>query len=310
MADRAQIISGAIAGSALVHISAPDRDPGTDVLVYAGPDLLGSADLAAGVADVVLSRVLVAGEVIQASLVNPGDGCGLPVFVSSPGIVIGGWRTPSELDVTLPDGSTISMPADQFKEQFGYLPASIQDPAGVRANVYPEFLPEQLRSIQFSLTIKQVPGQTYVTVSNVTGTLGTPLVQWAASEPFGSDMSRVFAVNTALNLAVKGANDTTPATRNLNIEVTAASSGPSSGDINGLAFRFNNGPYVRVLANSVKQLQARLQGFIDWQNFNFEESQYQECFFQGVPNGPYTIQVRVANDTNSANWKSLTITKS
>ncbi len=308
MADRAQISSGAIAGSALIQVSAPDRQDGTDVLVYVGPVRLGKSDLAAGACSVILDRPLVAGEVVQASLVSPGDGCGLPIVVSEPGVVVGGWRTPTELEVTTPDGQTITMPVDQFKEQYGYIPASIQDPAGLRANVYPEYLPEQIRQIQFSVQIRETPGQTFVSIQNVTGTIGMPIVQWATNETFGSDMARSFTSSRTITLAVKGTGDATPATRTLDINVPS-SAGSSAGDIVSLAYRFQNGPFIRALLNSTKQTEVRLLNFADWQESSNEEAQYQECFFQNVPSGTYTIQARVKGDSNSANWRQLTVTK-
>jgi hypothetical protein len=309
MSYLADIISGATSSSQIVWVRL-ESGTGSQVLIYRGLVLLGSVTLTAAEGQVNLSQPLATGDLIQASVGERGMQSGLPVVVRATNFTVTGWKTPTEVNVSQPDGSVLAMPVDQFRKLNGYQPPSIFDPAGRRTILLPEFTPPDLGEISFDLTIQQQPGQTIVTVNNVTHAQGAPLVRWLASESFGNDMSRSFTQATTLAIDVRGAGDGDFVSRSISVSVLNPSAAPQSTDIVACSYRLFGGPVVKVEVNSEKQCEAWLEGWeADFKMLQFYESDYQEYIWGGPPPGTYKVWVRVAGDTNQDHWKWFTLNK-
>lgn len=312
--ERAQIISGAIAGSALVTVAAYTVAEGTTVLVYSGNALLGSIPLAGGLGLVALARQLVAGEVVVAAISEAGNQTGLPVIVADTTIVINGWRTPSELSVTDETGEELLMTAEQFKSVYGYLPASAEDPAGLEPRIWPEYTPRPSAGIGFDLTIERTAGQTSVTVTNVTGIRGSVLISWAGAT-YANTLTKTFTTEQTILVAVKGSGNQNSEALSRSVAITiqpAASGGAGSSTdsrLGGIIWRDFGNNTVRVEANGGADLQVRLRTTDSWADMTNYAPQYYEALFTGIGAGAYNAQLRVSGETDSTKWKAWAFTK-
>lgn len=238
---RAQISSGAVSGSTSVQVTATGGDDGTTVLVYSGSAQLGTATLARGAATVTLSRSLATGEILIASVTNPGDGTGLPVMVTPANIVVNGYRTPSELNVIQADGSTLTMTVAQFFSTYGYVPASIQDAMGDNVMNWPEYRAlvnsggsnrgtvyqtVTVQTIGFTVLVSTGMNQTTLAVSNVTNQKGTVLVDFGAG--FATATSATFTTNQTVNVRVKGTQNVDADIVSQSVAVTVQSAAAAS----------------------------------------------------------------------------------
>lgn len=313
---RVQFTSGTIAGSALVSVAAPAAN-GTLVLVHSGNAELGRATLSAGVATLTLTRQLVAGEVLLASLSEVGQGCGLPVVIAETGIVINGWRTPTEISVTNAlTGETLLLTAAQFAELYGYASPSIQDPAGLEPRLWPEYTPGPVEQLQFDLLTDRSAGQTVVTVTNVLNARGGILVSWNGAG-YANVLTQTYTSAQSIVVRVKGSGnaEVEAAERALAITIQPAPPAGSGAGSNpdarlgGVIWRDFSNNYVRVEINADAAVQVRLSGAGAWQDCISYAPQYWEAPFTGIGSGVYNAQLRISGETDSSKWKLWSFTK-
>lgn len=315
-ANLATITEGAHHGSRWVRVTSTNAD-GTVIVLYRGVFQIGSGTLSAGTVLIAVPP-LATGDLIQASVTQLGNLCGLPVRVSASDSLPTGWKIPQTVEVVNPDGSTQTLTASAYQERFGELPAAVYDPTELISVVAPD--PQILTlapssQILFDLRVEQSAGLTTVTIQNVVNQAGLPLVRWAPGESFVNSLSRTYTANATLTIDVRGENDTTHATKTVSLTVfNPPTSAPLASDIKALSYRLmGSSDFVRVCVNSLKACECRLEGFdMSWQAMIFYGygPDYQEGSFYPVPTGTYTIWARVAGDTDATHWKSLTITTS
>ncbi|MBN8824447.1 MULTISPECIES: hypothetical protein [unclassified Spirosoma] len=309
----ATITAGAYHGSGFVTVACNQAN-GTAILVYRGTSLLGQGVLSAG-SVVIAVPALATNDIIQASVTERGNAAGAPVVVTASANPPTGWQTPDTVAVTRPNGSTEIIAASAYEAEFGVKPAASYDPRLKVSVVGPD--PETIQQIVstpilFSVLIDKQVAQTVVTVSNVTGQNGTPLVRWASSEAFGNSLSRTFTAAATVTIDVKGDSDTAFVSQTISVTVFSPStSTPSASDIIALAYSRGSGTdIIRGIVNAGKACQCKLEPFTStWQAMEFHDFDCQDVGFYPVPAGTYTLYARVSGDTNSANWRSLTVVK-
>lgn len=313
---RAQFTEGTIAGSALVSVAAPAAD-GTLVLAHSGNAELGRATLVAGKATLTLTRQLVAGEVLLASLGEAGQGCGLPAIIAETGIVINGWRTPTEISVTNAlTGETLLLTVTQFAELYGYAPPSIQDPAGLEPRLWPEYTPGPAEALQFDLLVDRTAGQSVVAVVDVLNARGGTLVSWNGAA-YSNVLTQTYTSAQSITVRVKGSgnDEAEAAERTISITIQPpASSGSGTGSspdarIGGAIWRDLGNNYIRVEINADTDVQVRLSSAAGWQDCISYAPQYWEAPYPGIGSGVYNAQIRVRNESDTSKWKLWSFTK-
>lgn len=302
----AVITSGAVADSTSVDVSCADAD-GTSILLFRGESQIGAGLLASGVCTIAVVS-LTEGDVIYASVTEKGNRCGRPVVVTTSSIRLSGWKTPTELNVVFPDGTTLAMPVDQFEQEFGFRPASIFDPEGTAAIIYPEYeTPSAVTDlpIQFDLLINQKFGETQIFVQNVRNTKGSILVRFNGGS-WGNTLSITSVVAANITIDVRGEDDTEFESRT--VAVTISSVTVNQYDISYvIGYGVNS---VSLKAHNMTSLQFRLEGFnVNWYDGSVYDINRWEKTFEPVPAGNYIGWVRPSGDTNPAHWSKIEFTK-
>ncbi|WP_080056862.1 hypothetical protein [Spirosoma aerolatum] len=310
----ATITAGAYHGSGFVTVSCAQAN-GTAILIYRGTLLLGQGILSAG-SVVVAVPALAKGDIIQASVTERGNAAGVPVVVTDSANPPTGWQIPVTVQVTRQNGVIETLTASQYEAEFGVAPAKSYDPRLKTSVVGPD--PETIQQVAstpilFSLLIEMQVGQTVVTVSNVVGQTGNVLVRWANTETFGNTLSRTYTATATVTVDVKGDSDTAYVSKTVNIVIfnPPAPPSPTISDIIAMSYSRSTGTDIlRGIINSKKACQCKLEPFTSvWKDMEFHAFDCQDVGFNPVPAGTYTLYGRVAGDTNSANWRTLTIVK-
>lgn len=308
MANLANITGGTFAGSESVRIECNDVNS-TPISLYRGALLLGSGVLTAG-ACLIAVTPLAKGDILQACVSERGNRCGLPVVVAAANVQVTGWKSPTQVKIIKPDGTEQTLTVDAFEEQYGYRPIDIYDPEGTGAIIFPEYEPEPVAPICFDLVVEKTYGQTTVTVAEAENIKGALLVKFNTGD-FSNATSKLFKAAGSVAVAVKGDDDTDQAERTVAVDILAAPATPAAA-IKGYVWRGGSdaGGIVLLSINCEPQAQTRLLGFDSaWYNCNFYDPGWQERLWAGVPRGAYTIQIRLENDNNSANWINYPINK-
>ncbi|GAA4464183.1 hypothetical protein GCM10023189_43130 [Nibrella saemangeumensis] len=307
----AQIVSTPYEGATSVKVQCAVAD-GTPIFLYRGELLLGSGVIASQECTIAVAG-LYERDVIQASVSQKGNLAGTPVIVQKLPVQVTGWATPTELEVWDADGNRLTMPADQFEELYGFRPAAYYDAEGVGAVVLPEYSPLPQQTIQFGVNIIHQPGQTILEVVDVLFANGAPLIAFN-NGPFSNLNTLTVTESTTVQVSVRGEDDTQAVARLLTVDVLAA---PSAGPVtNGNpaimwpSYWLEGSSEVWPLAHSWQPLECNIDGFDEtWRAPFFRIHTRQNFVYPGVGPGLYTIQFRVAGDTNPDNWTKVLFNK-
>lgn len=228
--NRADIVSGAVSGSVTIGVRCNEAN-GTTVVVSRGIWQLGTATLAGGVATVSLSQPLATGDVIQASVTEIGNQAGISVVVVDSEVEVTGWRTATEVEIRQSDGTLLAMPVDLFFQNYGYMPAGVEDPAGTREILLPEFDSPGAGEIGFDLTVTKVAGTTTVSIVNAFNILGTLLVKWG-SAGWSSTNTVNYTASQSVEVRVRGSSNPVDkyASRTIAVDVLPSSGGSTTPD--------------------------------------------------------------------------------
>ncbi|WP_138994001.1 hypothetical protein [Larkinella sp. C7] len=299
----ANITEGAFADSETVVVSCVDTD-GTIIVLFRGYEMLGSGVIASGTCSISVSP-LAEGDILVAYVLEQGNRAGIPVVVAASSITVSGWKTPTELNVKMPDGSLLSFPAQLFEETYGYLPASIYDPEGTKAIVYPEYESPAVGGIQFDLTVIEKFNQTLLYVRNVRGIKGNVLVRFDGGSWSGT-ISKTVTANATVVIDVRGDDDTEFATRSESIVVASE---PVTAFVLSRHIDYGNDSLNLINGNN-DSVEFRLEPFdMTWRPGIIYQAGETRRIYLSVPNGNYIGWVRFPGDTNPANWGKLEITK-
>lgn len=311
------ILSGATAGSKSLSV-ATTAGPGALILVYRGLFYLGSLTLpdTAGPYTVPLTFPLAEGDIVQCSITERGNGCGLPMRVSaSPRPT--GWSEPQTVTVQNAAGATATVTRQQYIDTYGEAPAPAYTPdralppiAFPGENVAaPVITPTATPAVSFALDTLREPGLATLAVSQVQNAAGDPLVRWktgaGAWSAWSSDLTKTYTASGTITVQVKGSAqpDSAATSRTLTLTVPGVPPPVDTGIASMAARQFTNDSrnlnlimiYVNAAQPSLVQLQLRPASGSPgpWVTINSYDIAFGERQFAGVAAGSYTVAGKI-----------------
>jgi hypothetical protein len=261
------ITSGFYSESVSVTVVADVAD-GTDVLIYddESKELLGTAVIDEGSADVTVSPILYTGQRIIAYLGEFGKDTYGSIIVTDSDKEHTGWKTPETVD---------GQPYDVYLSNGGAHLADVYDPSNCRNISRDMDAIDRVLNVPITFLVRQVEsmaGTVQVLIENIENAIGGYRLKFDSDAP-GSATSKIYSQNGSYSVKVWGVNqieaDAIQVTYDLVMPAATVSFGPNVTDLfASVDFGYAGSPGQRAImlvAHSSVPCEFQIDGVFDWE---------------------------------------------